>query len=113
MAATALLLAVPLRRPAGPDTLADRTATLARISTRFRARRERERFGVSHVTFYRPRVGEPTEFTASSVTSLRLAMSETLRLTLSLGDEYDSEATERGARSDNAGALLFGLRAEF
>jgi hypothetical protein len=40
-------------------------------------------------------------------------MTTTLALQASFLDNYDSEARDRGARSNNDGELLFGLAATF
>lgn len=88
--------------------------TLLRWSARVRGRYEPGgRRKLSHTTFYRPRVDALGNFTASSVTALVYELSEILSATLSFVDDYDSEATSRGARSNNDGQLLFGLLASF
>lgn len=72
-----------------------------------------QRLHVSHSTFYQPSLRNPSRFTIASTTTLGFDLTHTLALTLSLQDNYDSEARTRGARSNNDGQLLFGLRAAY
>jgi hypothetical protein len=68
---------------------------------------------LSHVTFYQPTVGRTERFTVNSTTSLAANVTSTVALTVTFQDSYDSEARRRGARSNNDGQLLFGVRAGF
>jgi hypothetical protein len=58
-------------------------------------------------------VGSLADFTLTSRTSLAYKMTTSLALQASFLDNYDSEARDRGARSNNDGELLFGLSATF
>jgi hypothetical protein len=108
-------LAVLAERSLLPDTAGPRIEeTLARYSARFRLERKLgERAVTAHETFYRPEVSTPERFTLTSRTSLAYKMTTTLALQASFLDNYDSEARDRGARSNNDGELLFGLAATF
>jgi len=108
-------LAVLAERSLLPDTAGPRIEqTLARYSARFRLDREfDERLSLAHLTFYRPEVASLDRFTFTSRTSLEYKMTTALGLQLSFLDNYDSEARDRGARSNNDGELLFGLTATF
>lgn len=94
-----------------PDRDAGRiTTTLARWSTRARARHAfSDRISLESITFYRPEVDAFDEFTLSSITSLGVQVSERITLRLSFTDNYDSEARQRGARSNNDGVLVVGV----
>lgn len=72
-----------------------------------------QRLHLSHSTFYQPSIRKPSRFTIASTTTLGFDLTHTLALTVSLQDNYDSEARTRGARSNNDGQLLFGLRAAY
>jgi hypothetical protein len=113
--ASDLSLAVLAERSLLPDTAGPRIEqTLARYSARFRLDRQfDERLSLAHLTFYRPEVSTPERFTFTSRTSLAYKVTTSLSLQLSFLDNYDSEARERGARSNNDGELLFGLAATF
>ncbi len=108
-------LAVLAERSLLPDTAGPRIEeTLARYSARFRLERKMgERAVAAHETFYRPEVSELERFTLTSRTSLAYKMTTTLALQASFLDNYDSEARDRGARSNNDGELLFGVAATF
>jgi hypothetical protein len=108
-------LAVLAERSLLPDTAGPRIEeTLARYSARFRLDRKLgERATAAHETFYRPELSEPAHFTLTSRTSFAYKMTTALAFQASFLDNYDSEARERGARSNNDGELLFGLAATF
>ena len=110
-----LSLAVLAERSLLPDTAGPRIEeTLARYSARFRLERKLgERAVAAHETFYRPEVSQLEQFTLTSRTSVAYKMTTTLALQASFLDNYDSEARDRGARSNNDGELLFGLVATF
>lgn len=89
-------------------------ASRVRYSWRVRAeRRLAERIKVSHSTLYQPSASEMSTFTLNSSTSLGIDLNSTLTLTFTAEDNYDSEARSRGARNNNNGRLLLGLRASY
>jgi hypothetical protein len=86
----------------------------ARWSVRARTRQKlTDGVRFTHVTFYQPSVARMGRFTVNSTTSLAASLTSTISLTVTFQDTYDSEARGRGARSNNDGQLLFGLRAGF
>jgi hypothetical protein len=88
--------------------------TRTRWSLRVRVRRKlTTTLHLSHVTFYQPSTDALGRYTATSNTSLARTVNERLSLTVTLRDQYDSEAERRGARSNHDGQLLFGARASF
>lgn len=92
----------------------DLTTSRLRWSARLQVKRQLdERLRLTHVTFYQPSVREPEQFTVSSTSTLSLDLTKTLALVTTLQDNYDSEARKRGARSNNDGQLLLGLRARY
>jgi hypothetical protein len=103
----------PLGQPTVPvSPTADQT--LWRWSWRVKgSRRMGERMTVSHVTFYRPVIDAPSRYTITTNTSVALGLTERMGLSLSLVDNYDSEARQRGAPSNNDGQFLVGLQADF
>ncbi|HEX6049426.1 MAG TPA: DUF481 domain-containing protein [Gemmatimonadaceae bacterium] len=105
----------PRRAPdAPPEADPDWEEWRTRWSLRPRVRwRLAETVKLSHVTFYQPAVARMSEFTINSTTSLAVDLTSSIALTVTLHDTYDSEARARGARVNNDGQLLFGLRAGF
>jgi hypothetical protein len=96
-----------------PDTVND-TPALVRWSARLKATREISgRVVLTHVTFYRPEVSALGRFTVTSNSSAAYKLNKITSLTLSFLDNYDSEATSRGARSNNDGQLVVGVLAAF
>lgn len=92
----------------------DRNRTSARWS--FRAKLEREqkdRWTLTHVTFYQPALRSVDRYLVTSTTRLGLTLNERLAATLSFVDDYDSDARGRGARSNNNGHVLFGILATY
>lgn len=86
------------------------TTRLTRWSVRGRVRHAfDERLRVSHITFWQPSVRAPSRFLVRSTTEAEYAVSQSVAVTLSLLDNYDSEAVARGARTNNDGQLLFGV----
>jgi Protein of unknown function, DUF481. len=72
-----------------------------------------DRIRFTHETFYQPSVREMEHFTITSTSTLTFDLTKVLGLTTSLHDTYDSEARRRGARSNNDGQFLVGLRARY
>lgn len=72
-----------------------------------------DRIRFSHETFYQPSVKDMQHFTLTSTSTLTFDITKVLGLTSSLHDSYDSEARRRGARSNNDGQFLVGLRARY
>ena len=96
-----------------PDSVND-TPALVRWSARLKATREiSDRVSLTHVTFYRPEVSALGRFTVTSNSSAAYKLNKITSLTLSFLDNYDSEATSRGARSNNDGQLVVGVLAVF
>jgi hypothetical protein len=90
------------------------TETRIRWSLRGRIRHQfTEKVRLTHVTFYQPAVDRPGRYTAESTTSLSADITQSLALSATLRDRYDSEARGRGASSNHDGQLLFGVRASF
>lgn len=102
-------------RPLDPDENG-RLVSTSRTRWSLRARTQHQitpTVRLSHVTFYQPTVGRTERFTVNSTTSLAANVTSAVALTVTLQDSYDSEARRRGARSNNDGQLLFGVRAGF
>jgi hypothetical protein len=108
---TSLSLGVLDERTVPRDsTVALPTERVTRWSLRGRVRHAfDDRVRVSHVTFWQPRVGETARFLVRSTTDLEYRLTRAVALSLSLQDNYDSEAVRRGARTYNDGQLLFGI----
>lgn len=97
-----------------PDSPGATSSRLTRWSTRLRIRQrfsERTRF--SHTSFWRPSATAIDRFVVQSSTELALGLSRRTALTVSLLDNYDSEAVSRGARRYNDGQFLVGLAANW
>jgi hypothetical protein len=102
---TTVLRAAPLTRP---------HLTRARWSLRARVRRDlAPGIRLTHVTFYQPAVDRPARFFVDTDTSLAISVTRALALTATLRGRFDSEAHQRGARSNHDGQVLFGMRASF
>lgn len=87
---------------------------LARWSARFRARHELGgRIEFRTETFYRPAFEHIGEFTFTTATTLAYQVASFLALQLTFQDNYDSEARSRGARTNNEGELVIGVKAAF
>ena len=97
-----------------PQPVLDATESLLRWSARGRYQRQmNDRVRVSHETFYRPVVNEFDRFTLRSTTSVAIQLASFANLNVSFIDNYDSEARERGARSNNDGQLVLGILTSF
>lgn len=92
-----------------PDT------TLARWSTRLRARRSwaDDRLTVSSESVYRPQFRDFENYIVTSRSSLAFQLTEVVSLKLTFVDNYDSEAVARGARENNDGQLFFSVLSQF
>ena len=64
----------------------------------------------THVTFYQPAVDELSASVVDSNTALAVSMTAAWSLTASWRERFDSEARDRGARSNHDGQVLFGVR---
>jgi hypothetical protein len=62
---------------------------------------------------YNPGFREFDDFTFEAETSLTLQLSEIVRLRLTVEDDYDNKAKDRGALSNNDGRVLFSVLAAF
>lgn len=91
------------------------SSVLARWSLRFRARRELSegRVILSTENSYRPVLDDFENYVMESQNSVSYALSEVLSLKVSFLDIYDSQATVRGADTNNDGQFLFSLLATF
>ncbi|HEY7568952.1 MAG TPA: DUF481 domain-containing protein [Gemmatimonadaceae bacterium] len=88
------------------------TAVRTRWSLRVRFRRQlSDVVHLSHVLFYQPAVDRLARYTTESNTSLDVSLSKNVALMSAFRSRYDSEARQRGARSNHDGQLLFGVRA--
>lgn len=88
---------------------------LARWSVRLRGRRSwgDDRFTLNSVNYYRPRFDDTSDFTFTTTSSLAFAFTRVVSLKLTLVDVYDSQAEERGARSNNDGRFLISVLTSF
>lgn len=88
---------------------------LARWTGRVRYRRNFSdaRVVLNTESEYNPVFDEFANFTVKSESSLSFALSEVVSLKLSVVDNYDSRAKDRGARSNNDGRILFGVLGSF
>lgn len=93
----------------------DADETIARWSSRFRAKRTvgDDRVVLDHVTLYRPKAGELGDYVVSTASSVAYKLTDTIALKLSFVDVYDSRAEDRGARSNNDGQVFFSLLGTF
>lgn len=92
----------------------DLASSRLRLSFRLKGYRKLDdRIRFTHETFYQPSAREMAHFTLTSTSTLTFDLNKTLALTSTLHDTYDSEAQRRGARSNNDGQLLLGLRARY
>ncbi len=88
--------------------------TLARWSSRFKARHAfDDRLSFTHETYYRPSVRSASDFNVASSSAIAYQLRESVSLTFSFVDSYDSEARRRGANSNNDGQILAGVLARF
>jgi hypothetical protein len=91
-----------------------RSTTRLRWSGRIRAqRRLGARMRFTHTTFYQPSARDFSHYTITTTSALTIDLTKVLALTVTLQDAYDSEARQRGARSNNDGQFLIGLRATY
>ena len=95
-------------QPAGLQTTLVRWAATAQIKHKID-----DKLSVSTETVYRPSAPELAQFTFTNTTAFQYQMNTSVGLTVSLLDNYDSEAMRRGARSNNDGQLLFGVMTTF
>jgi hypothetical protein len=88
---------------------------LARWTGRVRFRRSFSdaRMVLSSEAEYNPVFDQFANFTVKSESSLSFALSRVVSLKLSLVDNYDSRAKDRGARGNNDGRLLFSVLGSF
>jgi hypothetical protein len=80
---------------------------------RFRRSFSDARLVLSSEAEYNPVFDEFANFTVKSESSLSFALSRVVSLKLSLVDNYDSRAKDRGARSNNDGRLLLSVLGSF
>jgi hypothetical protein len=80
---------------------------------RFRRSFSDARMVLSSEAEYNPVFDQFANFTVKSESSLSFALSRVVSLKLSLVDNYDSRAKDRGARSNNDGRLLFSVLGSF
>lgn len=90
------------------------TRTLARLSLRLRYRHAfGSRVSFDHVGWYKPEVSELGQWLGSSSSVVRYGVTKRTGLTLTLYNEYDSQARDRGVRSNITGQVLIGLVSKF
>jgi hypothetical protein len=107
-------LAVLGERTAPLSDTAAKATSLARWSWRVKLdQRVDDRISFSHVTFYQPAIDAPSRYTIASTSVGRYAINKAVALTLTFTDSYDSQARSRGARANNDGSFLFGVRGTF
>lgn len=88
--------------------------TLARGSSELRLRREfSPTVSFSMETRYQPALTEPSDYTITSVNTLKVRLARFASLTLTLRDNYDNQAVTRGARVNNDGEVLVGVLTTF
>ena len=105
---------LPIRGTPNAPTASYATATLARLSARLRYRRLlTHRVGFDHVAWYKPQVRSPQRWLGSSSTVLSYVLTRRTGLTLTLYNEYDSQARSRGVRSNMTGQILLGASSKF
>jgi hypothetical protein len=108
---TSLALVWEHTRALDPDSSTPAKKTRARWSLRGRVRHQ---LGpvvkFTHVTFYQPAVDALAIYVVDSNTSLGVAVNSVVSITASWRERYDSEARDRGARSNHDGQMLFGVR---
>ena len=114
-AAASLSVALLAERSRLPDAeLGVRVVELARFSTRLRVSRQvGSRAALALESFYRPEAARFAAYTLSNTASVGYEVNDLLNLKLTWQDAYDSQARERGARSNYDGQLVVGLAAEF
>ena len=88
---------------------------LLRWSGRLRGRRMLVggRLTLASETFWKPHVTELEEFTLTLSSSVAFVLTDRVSLRISFLDSYDSEARERGARSNNDGQVLVSVLSAF
>jgi hypothetical protein len=107
-----LALLAERTRPMRSTAATSQTQSRVRWSFRLRIRRKiNDAVHFSHVTFYQPSVDRVARYTTESNTAFDISLKENLALMSALRTRYDSEARQRGARSNHDGQLLFGVRA--
>lgn len=93
----------------------DGDETLARWSVRLRGQRSLsgERITFSTENSYRPVIDDPGSFVLESRSSFSFVLTDAVSLKLSFVDTYDSEATARGADTNNDGQIFFSVLSTF
>lgn len=95
-------------------TIPETVETLARWSWRVKVDEHvGDKVSMSHVTVYGPAFNAPAQYTVTTTTMAAYSLTKTMAFTLTLTDNYDSQAQTRGAPSNNDGSLLFGVRSAF
>lgn len=98
--------------PAGAPALESKT--LARGSSELRLRREfSPTVGFTMETRYQPALTGPSDYTITSVNTLKVRLARFAAITLTVRDNYDNQAVARGARVNNDGEVLVGLLTTF
>jgi hypothetical protein len=105
---------LPQAAPAGSPPASPLSSALVRLSGRMRYQKSfTSRVGVDHVTWYRPELAAFDRFVASSVSAVSYSVNKRSNLRLSLQNDYDSLARNRGARSNQNGQVLMGASTKF
>ena len=98
--------------PAGVDSA--ESSWRGRWSFRGRVRQNlNETVRFTHTTFYQPSASRIDQYTVTSTSTLAANLTSKVAMTFTFQDTYDSQARERGARKNNDGQVLFGVRAAF
>lgn len=88
--------------------------SLVRLSLRLKGHeRVGRRLTLTQVSFYQPEAAAFARYVVTTTTELAYSVTSALGLTVSVLDNYDSQARTRGAPSNNDGQLLFGVKAHF
>ncbi|HET7565104.1 MAG TPA: DUF481 domain-containing protein [Gemmatimonadaceae bacterium] len=95
-------------QPAGLQTTLLRWAATAQLRHKLD-----EKLSINSETAYRPTAQFLAHYTFTNTTALQYQMNHNVGLSVSLVDNFDSQAMERGARSNNDGQLLFGVMTTF
>lgn len=85
--------------------------SIGRWSARFRARHTIGDAQFDLVSFYRPKMGAFDDYTWDVNASVGVSLTSVLALRLSLIDQFDSLAEDRGARSNHDGRVLVSVLA--
>lgn len=99
--------------PRAPEDGDPESTSTARLSTRLRAMRELESgVRLSLTAFYQPSIENTDDYLVDLSARVSYPLGERLSLSVSLVDQYDSLAENRGAPDNNEGTVTVGLSVE-